>query len=328
MGRGVKIRGSLRGALLPALLGGFLCAWLPALLLAQTVAPTPPSGVPGMPASGAPTPGVTEAEAHEHLVHRVPPAYPDAAEAAHIVGTVLFRITIDQAGHVARVFPISGPVVLVEPAAEAVRQWRYTPFAVDGAPTLVHTTVHVPFGEIAAQAEEQRLLAVYRPLWGSCAELVRSGGEMAQQVSACRLAAGQAAQFAVGTRPVERRQADEYYATALSRSGNFAGAIAWAGKAIPLFKEEPVDPSGANTAYVLMAQALAASGDMPGAIGNLREAEAGLREAIANAPAPAPDVKRRYVDALRKSLEFHAGLLTLMIKPGEARDKRHEADVL
>ena len=55
-------------------------------------------------------------------------------------------------------------------------------------------------------------------------------------------------------------------------------------------------------------------------------AEQGLREALANAPNP--DLKRRYTDALRKSLQFHAELLTLMRRPTDAQAKLHQADAL
>ena len=195
-----------------------------------------------------------------------------------------------------------------------------------GAVKEVHTTVRVPFGELAAQAEEQRVLNAYRPVWTNCATLVGANAETAKQVNACSLAAAQAAQFAPDTRPLERRQAEEYYALALSRAGNFSQALAWAGKALPLFGQNPADPGAANTTRLLMAQARAAIGDVPGADRDLEEAETGLREAMDTTDKT--DLKRRYAIALKKSLEFHAGLLTLLRKPMEAQGKLHEADAL
>ncbi len=282
---------------------------------------------PQTPAPGAPViPAVSEAEAHEHLQRRVEPTYPDAAQAAQVAGTVTLRVTIDQGGHVAHIVPVSGPVLLVPAASEAVRQWKYAPFTVQNAPAEVHTTVRVPFGELAAQAEQQRLLAEYRPLWKDCAAAVSTGTDVAKQLAACRFAAGEAAQFTPGTRPGERRQADEYYAVALARTGKLPEAATWAGKALPLFAQDPADPAGANTAYLLMAQAGAAGGDVAASARDLTLAENGLRKALRGAPNP--DLKRRYADALKKSLEFHAKLLTLMRNPSDAEAKLHEADAL
>ncbi len=75
-----------------------------------------------------------------------------------------------------------------------------------------------------------------------------------------------------------------------------------------------------------MAQARTAAGDVSGADRDLAQAEAGLREAMQTTDKA--DLKRRYADALKKSLQFHAGLLTLLRKPTEAQGKLHEADAL
>ena len=297
--------------------GVLLCILLPRLGLGQAAATAP---VPPI------TPAVAEAEAHDHLLRRVDPVYPDAAEAAHIAGTVVLRVTVDQGGRVAHIVPVGGPELLVPSASEAVRQWRYTPFTVNNTVAEVHTTVRVPFGELAAKAEEQRLLAVYRPLWKDCMAAVDGRAEAAKQSEACHLAAAQAAQFAPNTRPVERRQSDEYYAIALARSSDFAQTAIWAAKALALFQEDPADPAGADTAALVLAQASAATGNVTEAAQSLSEAEKGLRKALSSAPNP--DLKHRYADALKKSLEFHAGLLTLMMKPSDAQAKLHEADAL
>ncbi len=291
------------------------------LLPLPGVGQTPaPSTVP------ASTPAVSEAEAHEHQLRRIDPVYPDAAQEAHVAGTVILRVTIDQGGRVAHIYPVSGSDLLIPSASAAVRQWRYAPFTINNAAAEVHTTVRVPFGELAAKAEEQRLLAVYRPLWKDCAAAVDGHAETGKQAETCRVAAGQAAQFAPGTRPVERRQSDEYYAIALARGGSLVQAATWASKAFPLFGQDPPDPAGADTASLLMAEASAAAGNIPSAAQHLARAEAGLREALTNAPSP--DLKRRYADALRKSLQFHAGLLALMMKPAQAQAKLHEANAL
>jgi len=40
---------------------------------------------------------------------------------------------------------LSGPLLLQRAAAEAIREWKYTPGVLDGAPTPMHVTVVLKF---------------------------------------------------------------------------------------------------------------------------------------------------------------------------------------
>ena len=74
-----------------------------------------------------------------------PPVYPPVARAAHIQGTVTLHVIISSTGTVERLEAISGPEMLKGAAVDAVKNWRYKPYLLNGAPTEVDTTVIVNF---------------------------------------------------------------------------------------------------------------------------------------------------------------------------------------
>jgi TonB family protein len=68
------------------------------------------------------------------LVHRVAPAYPIEARLLRQGGTVILAAMVMEDGTVGAVRVIDGPPVFAQPAVEAVKQWRYKPFELDGKP--------------------------------------------------------------------------------------------------------------------------------------------------------------------------------------------------
>ena len=79
------------------------------------------------------------------LIHRVEPVYPVMAKAARIQGTVLLQAVIGKDGTVQNLQIVSGPPVLVRAAREAVLQWRYRPYILNGSPIEVDTQISVNF---------------------------------------------------------------------------------------------------------------------------------------------------------------------------------------
>src|SRR5215469_13620483 len=79
------------------------------------------------------------------LADRVEPEYPDAARRAHIQGSVTLETLIGANGRVQQVTPVSGNPQLAGAAVNAVRQWRYKPFTVDGHKVPIRTQVTVTF---------------------------------------------------------------------------------------------------------------------------------------------------------------------------------------
>ena len=84
-------------------------------------------------------------EAKAHLVKKVPPKYPLEARRKLVHGTVVLNCIIDRGGNVTEVKPVSGPDLLVQPAIDAVRQFKYNPFLFDGQPATVEAPVNVVF---------------------------------------------------------------------------------------------------------------------------------------------------------------------------------------
>ncbi|HEY3928482.1 MAG TPA: energy transducer TonB [Candidatus Koribacter sp.] len=91
-------------------------------------------------------PVTRESHAQESLlIRRVQPAYPRIAIEARIQGTVLLQATISREGAIQNLQVVSGPPMLVRAAAEAVMQWRYRPYVLNGEPVEVQTQVTVHF---------------------------------------------------------------------------------------------------------------------------------------------------------------------------------------
>jgi len=78
-------------------------------------------------------------------VTKVNPQYPDEAKDAHIQGAVLLRAIIDKEGNVANLQLISGHPLLAPAAIEAVKQWKYRPYLLQGNPVEVETHIQVNF---------------------------------------------------------------------------------------------------------------------------------------------------------------------------------------
>ncbi|MGA7647520.1 MAG: TonB family protein [Terriglobales bacterium] len=79
------------------------------------------------------------------LIKKVTPQYPPAALRFHTQGAVQIEVTIDKEGYVTNPKVLSGSPVLAQAALEAVRQWRYKPYYLDGAPVEIQTQITVNF---------------------------------------------------------------------------------------------------------------------------------------------------------------------------------------
>jgi len=78
------------------------------------------------------------------LVH-VDPQYPVHAQAARVQGVVILDAVIDAEGRVDSVHVLRSIMLLDQPAIAAVRQWRYRPAMLNGAPVPVIVTITVHF---------------------------------------------------------------------------------------------------------------------------------------------------------------------------------------
>ena len=95
------------------------------------------------------------------IISKVDPVYPDEARAAHVQGTVVLRAVISKEGTVEKLNVVSGPPELMVSAIDAVRQWKYKPYLLNGEPTEVSTTININFklsDTIAAQGQRPTLV--------------------------------------------------------------------------------------------------------------------------------------------------------------------------
>lgn len=79
------------------------------------------------------------------LIKKIKPDYPGVAIKAHIEGNVILEAVTDLKGSVSKVRVISGHPLLQSAAVQAVKQWIYEPYIINGYPKPVIFTVIVNF---------------------------------------------------------------------------------------------------------------------------------------------------------------------------------------
>ncbi|HXZ33795.1 MAG TPA: energy transducer TonB [Terriglobales bacterium] len=79
------------------------------------------------------------------LIRKVQPTYPPLARQARIQGSVLLQAEISKEGTIENLRLISGHPMLAPAAIEAVKQWRYKPYILNGEPVEVETQITVNF---------------------------------------------------------------------------------------------------------------------------------------------------------------------------------------
>ena len=79
------------------------------------------------------------------LIHLVKPQYPLLAKQARIQGTVVLQAVIGKDGNVQELRIVSGHPLLAAAALEAVKQWHYQPYYLNGVPVAVDTQINLNF---------------------------------------------------------------------------------------------------------------------------------------------------------------------------------------
>jgi len=79
------------------------------------------------------------------LFKKVQPIYPRNALTMHVEGSVELMATISRTGDITRVKVISGDSQLARSAADAVKQWKYKPYLLNGEPVEIQTQVTINF---------------------------------------------------------------------------------------------------------------------------------------------------------------------------------------
>jgi protein TonB len=129
--------------------------------LPEEIAPPPPStvasasdnrlsGLMASAPSSLPKPSlatikVSQGVSQGLLIKRVQPKYPQSALAVHTQGAVQIEATINKEGNVVNPKVLHGDQILAHAAVEAVRQWRYKPYYLDGEPVEIQTEITITF---------------------------------------------------------------------------------------------------------------------------------------------------------------------------------------
>lgn len=132
-------------------------------LVATTEAPAPPSmagiapagnggGLPNLMDSEAqaPTPllqtvTVSQGVSQGLLVKKVQPKYPPSALRLRVEGGVQLLATISKTGDISAVTILTGDTQLSHAAVDAVKQWKYKPYLLNGEPVEIQTQITVNF---------------------------------------------------------------------------------------------------------------------------------------------------------------------------------------
>jgi protein TonB len=128
------VPGGIPGGQLGGVIGGIISA-------TSSTAAVPKLATPPRPERVRISQGVTQGR----LLLKVEPKYPPIARGARIQGQVVLSAIISKTGEIEDLALVSGHPMLVPAAIDAVKQWRYRPYLLNGGPVEVETTITVTF---------------------------------------------------------------------------------------------------------------------------------------------------------------------------------------
>jgi periplasmic protein TonB len=79
------------------------------------------------------------------LERKVQPIYPAEVRSRRLQGRVVLEAVVDEVGKVRDLRTVSGNPILARAAMDAVRQWRYQPYRLNGQPVKVPTEITINF---------------------------------------------------------------------------------------------------------------------------------------------------------------------------------------
>jgi len=103
------------------------------------------SGPTPLPPAPQPSASRTSVVMEGNLIRRVEPQYPAIARQIRLEGTVVLKAVISREGNIDQLEVASGPGLLALAAKDAVRQWKYRPYLLNGRPVEVETQITVNF---------------------------------------------------------------------------------------------------------------------------------------------------------------------------------------
>jgi periplasmic protein TonB len=155
-----KIAGSTKSSAPLVVKAGSTAAAHAKPAVADTAAPSVPEIV--MPGSSAPPPNllagasngpapvlqtmnISQGVSQGLLIKKVQPQYPRNALSMHVEGAVQLMATVSATGNITAVKILSGDALLTKAASDAVKQWKYKPYRLNGEPVEIQTQITVNF---------------------------------------------------------------------------------------------------------------------------------------------------------------------------------------
>src|SRR5579872_2993633 len=169
---------------------------------------------------------VSSSDAKAHLTKNVVPVYPPLAKDLRLQGKVKVQVVISKTGMVESTNVVSGHPLLVQAAINAVKQWQYRPFLVDGQPVTASTEIDVPFSlgiPDATYQSEEKNSEVFFKRQDECRELLKAQKYSEAQAPCASLV--ELAEKLPKERQVERMTANELAGHALLYQQKFNEAL-------------------------------------------------------------------------------------------------------
>ena len=88
---------------------------------------------------------VSQGVSEGNLISQIKPPYPPMAKMARVQGAVVLQALISKQGTIQNLRVVSGHPMLVQAALDAVKQWRYRPYLLNGEPVEVETQITLNF---------------------------------------------------------------------------------------------------------------------------------------------------------------------------------------
>lgn len=79
------------------------------------------------------------------VIKKVQPTYPGNALRLQLEGSVHLLATIGKSGNITKVKTLGGEPLLAQAATEAVKQWKYKPYLLNGEPVEIQTQITINF---------------------------------------------------------------------------------------------------------------------------------------------------------------------------------------
>lgn len=224
---------------------------------------------------------VSSSDAKAHLTKNVVPVYPPLAKDLRLQGKVKVQVVISKTGMVESTNVVSGHPLLVQAAINAVKQWQYRPFLVDGQPVTASTEIDVPFSlgiPDATYQSEEKNSEVFFKRQDECRELLKAQKYSEAQAPCASLV--ELAEKLPKERQVERMTANELAGHALLYQQKFNEALNFFQSELAI-GEASLKPTDAELGYAYHHVGLAyyAAGDLQKAQTYYEKSESTLRAA-------------------------------------------------